>query len=337
MRVWLGVLSVFAVFAAWRLYEDRVFWRAAWSQRSLAPRHEPQPLSLQQIGALGDFNLDAAVIPTEQILPGGPPKDGIPALTDPIMIDAAAAEHLRPDDRVIGYVEGDAARAYPLKILNYHEIVNDRVGDRPVAITYCPLCDSAAVFDRRTPLGEREFGVSGLLYNSNVLMYDREGSPESLWSQLLTQGVTGPAAAKSLQPLPLELTTWADWLSRHPQTRVLSADTGHVRMYDRNPYAGYFSQPQLMSPAAPLSDRLPAKTRVLGVWTENSARAYPLTAFDPSRARLEDEVDRRRLVLEYNPAADSLRVVQADSDVHWIYSFWFAWHAFRPHTDVFER
>lgn len=323
----------------WQMHLRREFWRSAWSQGTLLPG-EPSSTAFAQVGGrpprAAAFDLSKATVPNNEIRSGGPPKDGIPALSNPEMILARDAHYLRPQDRVIGFVEGDEARAYPLKILNYHEIVNDRVADVPVAVTYCPLCDSAAVFDRRTPLGEREFGVSGFLYNSNVLMYDRGGRPESLWSQVKTEGVSGPAAKKPLAVLPVELTTWQDWQARYPRTKVLSPETGHQRDYNRNPYAGYFGRPQLMFPARPTSGRLATKARVLGVWTDDAARAYPESAFSGQRNRAEEEIGGKKVVIEFNPESRSLRVVEADEGVRWMYSLWFAWHAFRPETTVFE-
>lgn len=283
-----------------------------------------------------EFDLGNAIVNRQEIFAGGPPKDGIPALTKPAMIQATKAKYLQPQDRVIGVVVGKEARAYPLAILNYHEIVNDTLGETPVAVTYCPLCDSVAVFDRRTPLGVREFGVSGLLYNSNVLMYDRGGKPESLWSQVKTQGISGPAVKKSLSALPVELTTWKDWLARYPQSRVMSPNTGHQRDYSRNPYAAYFQNQTLMFPAKPSSDRFPAKSRVLGVWTENATRAYPESSFSAENRSIDDELDGKELTIEYNPEAQSLRVAKADEGLQWMYSFWFTWYALHPETTVHD-
>lgn len=353
----LAALAVASLFLGWRAYSDRAFWRSAWEQSTLFPEHgeagasQNQTSDVQQRRTAGDlataqFDLSNATVPTNQIHSGGPPKDGIPALTSPKLMAAKEASYLRPTDRVIGFVAGNQARAYPLRILNYHEIVNDRVGELPVAITYCPLCDSVAAFDRRTELGVREFGVSGLLYNSNVLMYDRAsgradgGRLESLWSQLKAEGISGPGANQTLDTLPVELTTWKDWLSRYPHTKVLSLQTGHQRNYERSPYADYFSRPDLMFPAQPISDALPTKEKVLGVWTQNAARAYPLSAFSRDRTRVEDTIGGRRIVIEFlngeNADAKSLRVAQADAGVQWMYSLWFAWHAFRPETEVFR-
>lgn len=284
---------------------------------------------------LGGFDMSQANLDPREIRSGGPPKDGIPALTNPRAIAVGEADFLRPTDRVVGLVIGNQARAYPISILNYHEIVNDKLGGAPVAVTYCPLCDSAAAFDRRTDFGVREFGVSGLLYNSNVLMYDRGGTIESLWSQVLARGVSGPGVGKSLAALPLEVTTWKAWAERHPATTVVSLETGHQRDYRANPYRDYFRGNALMFPAEPASDRLGAKERVLGVWHGTTARAYPLSAFGRNQRRLTDTVDGKQLTVVYDPEAKSLRVEKADDGLQWMYSFWFAWYAMRPETTVF--
>ncbi|MGD9858243.1 MAG: DUF3179 domain-containing protein [Planctomycetaceae bacterium] len=323
------------------MYGKQEFWKDVWVYGTLFPGELPSD-SLAELAGFQPrrgpaFDLSQLTVPRTEIRSGGPPKDGIPALSEPRLISADQAAYLQPDDRVLGVIEGKDARAYPLKILNYHEIVNDDVGETPIAVTYCPLCDSAAVFDRRTPLGKRDFGVSGFLYNSNVLMYDRGGRPESLWSQVKTQGISGPAAEQSLKSVPLELTTWSDWRARHPHTQVLSPRTGHDRDYSRNPYGGYFETPQLMFPVQPLSDRLPTKQRLLGVWSGNTARAYPESAFSPERTRVEDEIDGKRIIVEFNPQTRSLRVAEAEAGIEWMYSLWFAWYAFHPKTDVFGK
>lgn len=340
VRVRRFVLLACLMLVAWRMYADRDYWVAALSQQSMQPAIDAKPnvghtLAAMQGPVPTAFDLSTISVPVAEIFAGGPPKDGIPALSAPTLIEARDAGYLHDGDRVIGVVVNAEARAYPLRILNFHEIVNDDVRNVPIAITYCPLCDSCAVFDRRTGLGRREFGVSGLLYNSNVLMYDRGSRIESLWSQVKAEGISGPALSETLKSLPLELTTWKAWRSRHPQTKVLSADTGHGRDYTRNPYAGYFTTPQLMFPARPTSDRLPTKARVLGIWSGKVARAYPETAFGRDRTRIEDSMNGRKIVIEFLPESASLRVVSADDGVHWMYSLWFAWYAMRPHTDVF--
>ena len=297
----------------------------------------PQGQSAQAVQHRGgsSFDLTGAVIPPGEIRSGGPPKDGIPALTDPRVLRPRDAGYLNDADRVAGVSLGEESRAYPLKILNYHEIVNDKLGGVAIAVTYCPLCDSVAVFDRRTDGGVREFGVSGLLYNSNVLMYDRGGRPESLWSQVAAQGVSGPGARTALKALPVDLTTWQDWKTRHPETTVLSDQTGHARNYQANPYRAYFAGRGLMFPARPTNNRLPAKSPILGVWSDGNARAYPLAAFNARNKSLEQELDGKQFKLLYDPQRKSLRVAEADDGLQWMYSFWFAWYAFRPQTDVY--
>lgn len=314
-----------------------------WSQRAefmdLAGNGFAGPKQRRTQPASQSFDLSEALIPRDEIRPGGPSKDGIASLTAPKLVAPEAATFLKSTDRVIGVTINNDSRAYPLKILEWHEAVNDRIGGVPAAVTYCPLCDSAAIFDRRTDAGEVEFGVSGLLYNSNVLFYDRaKQGIESLWSQMMARGVSGPNAGKGLKALPVELTTWADWSRRHPKTRVLSTETGHGRRYGGSAYEDYFKSPMLMFPAEPSSDRLLAKAPVLGVWTKDSFRAYPLSAFaalDKPR-ELRQELGGLSFTVKWNPEAKSLIVAKADRRLSWMYGFWFAWYAFHPDTEVFD-
>ena len=168
------------------------------------------------------FDVSDALIPITEIRHGGPGRDGIPAIDKPMFIAADKAKFLSPTDRILGLHYANRTRAYPIRIMNWHEIVNDRIGGDAVLITYCPLCGTGMAF--RIPDGGT-FGVSGLLYNSDMLLYDR--ASESLWSQLMGRAVTGPMKGERLQLIPLEHTTWSDWRTRHSDTLVLSRDTGH--------------------------------------------------------------------------------------------------------------
>jgi hypothetical protein len=188
-------------------------------------------------GPTNGFDLSNSILPVEQILHGGPPRDGIPALSDPKLIAAAEAGYLTPADRIVGIELYGQARAYPIAILNWHEIVNDEIEGQRFAVTYCPLCGTAVAFDATIDGKSTDFGVSGLLYNSDVLLYDRE--TESLWSQILSKSIAGKRVGKSLTPLPISHTSWRDWREKHPDTLVMSDDTGHFRDYQRDPYAGY--------------------------------------------------------------------------------------------------
>lgn len=286
------------------------------------------------------FDLSRAAIPRNEILSGGVPIDGIPALTRPTIEPGDQQTLVSADDRVVGVVIDGEARAYPLRVLAQHEIVNDEIAGRPVAVTYCPLCDSVAVFDRRLDGKAVEFGVSGRLYNSNVLMYDRGGTAKSLFSQLGAAAVAGPRLGAKLDTLPSELTTWSAWRRRHPQTGVLTGGGGPPRDYGLDPYAAYFATSELMFPVRNRDDRLPPKERVLGVWSGSTARAYPLRHFRDTATReqmvtLEQNLGQDRLTLTFDADSRTLRVSQASDGVRWMYSFWFAWAAFHPNSSIF--
>ena len=243
------------------------------------------------------FDLSTATIPVDEILFGGPPRDGIPSIDAPQFINAQAAD-LQDDDLVLGLEIGGDARAYPINILNWHEVVNDKFGELAVAITYCPLCGSGVVFDASIGDNVLQFGVSGLLYNSDVLLYDRQ--TESLWSQLLRRGVSGEYAKTEMRVLPAQHTTWGAWRKMHPQSRVLSPQTGFSRDYNQNPYSDYAQSKRLYFPIKPRGDSLKAqgesameeegaaddlhpKEWVLGVLANGAAKAYPFLELQKKR------------------------------------------------------
>ena len=189
-------------------------------------------VSLLPAMTMNGFDLDQPLVAEDQIQRGGPPRDGIPSIDAPNFIDAADADFLKADDRVLGLVINKEARAYPLSILNWHEIVNDKFAGQAVIISFCPLCGTGMAFEPEPPVSE--FGVSGLLYNSDVLLYDRETG--SLWSQIMAKAINGPLKGKILKQIPLTHTSWQDWKTKHPDSRVLSKDTGYKRVYSKSPY-----------------------------------------------------------------------------------------------------
>ncbi len=322
-------------------------WRQAtaakWSFFQASDRSSMQ--ALRRGGSLSrsssprlNFDMTGARVPVDRILRGGPPKDGIPALTDAKFVAASEALYLSPGDRVIGIAIGGEAKAYPLKILDHHEAVNDRLAGKLFAVTYCPLCDSSAVFDRMVDDQEYEFGISGLLFNSNVLLYDRAADgKESLWSQMASASVAGSKSGQSLRRLPLEVTTWADWSARYAETLVLSEATGHVRSYKSRAYQSYFASSRLMFPVEPLDERLPAKTPMLCVASSKSQRAYSVEGFaEGQEGRIEDQLDGHKLTLVYDPQHETLRVDEAEEGLQWMYAYWFAWAAFYPETEIYQ-
>lgn len=291
------------------------------------------------------FNLSPSLIPRGEIRSGGPGKDGIPALEDPVLVQPAEADYLTHDDLVIGLDVEGVSRAYPLRILVWHEIANDVVGGRAVAVTYCPLCQSALVFDRKVGGEKRTFGVSGKLYNSNVLMYDRQAhaSQESLWSQGEMRAVTGPAARQglTLKLLPAELTGWGDWLTRHPETTVLSVDTGHERPYRNTAYASYFATDQLMFP---VNTRTKAPKGVGNkdlfalVYAESASRAYAVRDVKAAGGALVDQLGDRHLRLVYVADGNSVRIETTDDGPMpaVAYMFWFALSALQPDVEIYQ-
>jgi hypothetical protein len=283
-----------------------------------------------------EFNLDNLTIPRRAIARGGPPKDGIPSLTDPEVVPIDAADHLRDDDRVIGVSLGGQGRAYPVRALTYHEVVNDEVGGVPVAVVYCPLCDSVTVADRRLEGRTYTFGVSGLLFNSNILLYDR--TDDALWSQLDFGAVSGPNAGTSLRHLPWELTTLAEWRRAHPDSKVMTFNTGYERPYDRTVYGDYLESDRLMFPVSRQDARLYGKTRVVGVRLGDTVRAYPADEMRKAADGLvRDTIGGEHIVLRADPDTGSVRIVEAPPAAQVAHTFWFAWASFHPETEIYGQ
>ena len=278
------------------------------------------------------FVLSPASIPTEEILSGGPARDGIPALVDPKVVPAGEAPW-RDDQIVMGVSRNGESRAYPIALLNWHELVNDKLGGEPILVSYCPLCGTGLVFDRNVGGEVRTFGVSGLLYQSDLLLYDRES--ESLWSQVLSTAVTGSAQGTRLRLLRSSQLRWGDWKERHPETTVLSLDTGHSRDYARSPYADYAHSERIYFPV-PLDRRYHPKMPTLGVRrVGGSARAYPAVEVVNAGGRVEDRLDGRRVVVSYDPESQVFDA-EAPPELEVIEAYWFAWAAFHPETSVFS-
>jgi hypothetical protein len=216
------------------------------------------------------------IISTEDLLSGGPPRDGIPSLDDPQFVSPdTAVAWLAGNEPVIAVEINGDARAYPLQILTWHEIVNDTVGDVPLIVTFCPLCNSAIVFQRTLDGEPVAFGTSGLLRNSDLVMYDRK--TETLWQQFTGEGLIGELAGYQLTFLPSAIISFDNFRDAHPDGLILSRETGFGRNYGRNPYAGYDTlgnNPFLFD--GELDERLPAVARVVTVSLPDIDVAYPL-------------------------------------------------------------
>ncbi|BDZ64542.1 DUF3179 domain-containing protein [Agromyces mangrovi Wang et al. 2018] len=228
----------------------------------------PEALVAGMPSALDDLrhpSFPEPLIDVDDILSGGPPPDGIPAIDDPMFDRASEVDWLEPTEAVLSLTVGGETRGYPIQIMTWHEIVNDVVGGVPVAVTYCPLCNSGVAFEREVDGRELTFGTSGLLYADNLVMYDRQ--TESLWPQLTGIASVGALTGTELTAIPMGAVGWADFLEAEPDALVLNRDTGHSRSYGTNPYIGYDDPSTL--PIFPLPEptdaRLTAKTRVVGI------------------------------------------------------------------------
>ncbi len=281
------------------------------------------------------FDLSAASIPADEIHLGGPPRDGIPAIDHPLFVSPEQDVSLDGRAPVLGLELNGEARAYPVAIMNWHEIVNDQIAGRPVSVTFCPLCGSGIAFTAEVGGLALEFGVSGLLYNSDMLLYDRQ--TESLWSQLMGQAVSGALKGTRLSSIPLEHTSWADWRSRHPDTLVLSRETGYRRDYDRDPYAGYESKKGLYFPVAKRDPRYHPKERVLGLELDGKFKAYPFAELSQTNGEVRDKLAGRDILIRFDSTHRSARAFDATGKpLSAVTSFWFAWYAFHPETRVFQ-
>lgn len=304
--------------------------------------------------------------------PGG--KDCIPSVDDPQFQSADSARWLRPNDTVIGVEIDGETKAYPLRILNVHEIVNDDLAGRPIAVTYCPLCRSGLVFSRQAAGTELEFGVSGQLHKANLVMYDRQTA--TYWSQVEGRAIVGPLVPTTLSPIPSSITTWRQWRQAHEDTRVLSRDTGvyPAETYETNPYAGYQNNSRVGPGVERVDDRLPPKEVVHGVTVGESAKAYPeevVTDRDVVNDEvggvpvvvIEDQRDGGVDVFVRRVGDETLAFSLSDDALvdgegnRWSFDgeaqagphrveqlerlsshgfFWFAWSSFHPETDVYR-
>ncbi len=240
----------------------------------------PSGLSAARGGAVD--GLPEPLVPLTELRSGGPPPDGIPPIDDPKFIPVAGVDFLADNEPVMAVDVGGDVRAYPVQILIWHEIVNDTVGGVPLAVTYCPLCNSAVAYDRRVDGRVMSFGTSGLLWNSALVMYDRQ--TETLWSHFNGEAIVGILTGTELETFPVATVPWGVWRDAHPDGLVLSRDTGFDRDYGSNPYPGYddiTSQPFLFE--GEVDGRFTAMTRVVGIEGATDALAVPLVVLREQR------------------------------------------------------
>lgn len=286
-------------------------------------------------------------VPLEEILSGGPARDGIPPIDNPKFVTIAQADtYVGDEEPGIAVSLNGTHRFYPYQILVWHEIVNDTIpapsdvageGKR-VLVTYCPLCLSGIVFDPVVD-GERvEFGTSGKLWNSNLVMYDRKTG--SLWSQVLGEAIVGEMTGVKLTVLPSDILRYAEFKRLHPDGQVLSRDTGIARRYGEDPYGNYYSTPQVWFPVNARDDRLGPKEFVLGISTNGSAKAYSTEAVKRV-GQVEDRFAGKTIVARYEHDVGAVRLYEKTAEgnlerINPIASYWFAWVAAHPKTELYQ-
>ncbi len=287
-------------------------------------------------GSSGQPSVDGDwLIPDNLVFDGGPGRDGIPALSNPKMTTASQATYLTAGDLVIGVKIGEAVQAYPHDILDWHEIINDQILGTAFSITYCPLTGSGIGWNSTVTGEPTTFGVSGLLYNTNLIPYDRKTG--SNWSQMRLQCVNGPLIGQYAELIRVIETSWETWQEMYPHTAVVSTVTGYSRNYGTYPYGDYrTNDARLLFPITNDDSRLPRKDRVLGVILGGATRVYPMNRFPGDVVTINDTVGgvpvviagsgaknfavayERGLgdgtVLEFEPVQDALPIVMRAQD-----------------------
>ena len=254
-----------------------------------------------------------------EITSGGPPRDGIPPIDRPQVVSTTDADAWLKDNEPVVMVEiGDQARAYPLQILIWHEIANDVLGETPIAVTFCPLCNTAIAFDRRVDgVGTLRFGTTGNLRHSDLVMWSDDPG-ETWWQQVTGEAIVGSLAGTRLIAVPAQVIAFADFKAAYPAGQVISQETGHARSYGRNPYVGYddiSSSPFLFS--GPTDTRLPPMERVVAAELNGEAVAYPFRDLLRVRAVNDTLGGRPIAVLHQGGTASALDsgVIPASRDV----------------------
>lgn len=241
-------------------------------------------------------------IPVDQVLDGGPGKDGIPSIDNPIFELTGDNTDTIGDMLVIGVRYDGETKAYPHDILNWHEIVNDGDVDAPFTVHYCPLTGSAMAWEGRPADGNPTFGVSGLLYNSNLILYDRE--TDSHWSQMLGQSVEGQRRGATPDGIQVVETTMATWRAMFPDSKIMTRNTGHNRNYDVSPYGNYTTNRSLLFPVTSTDNRLHIKHRVIGIRSNSDSKAYQIDGFGSSTQTINEQFGNQPIVVVGNSSAN---------------------------------
>lgn len=275
------------------------------------------------------------LIHPDKLMDGGPPKDGIPSIDNPKFVSMEDARSWIQDDELVLAIEYKGIkRAYPLQIMVWHEIVNDFIADDPVLITYCPLCGSGIAYLRTVDGKEAEFGTTGQLYNSNLVMYDR--LTDTYWTQIDGKAIIGPLTGMELEEISIDTVVWRDYSKVHDDAMVLSWDTGYERNYGTDPYGSYYENSFLVFPVDDTDDSVHPKTVVFGIEVENIYKAYREEGVIEA-GKIEDTIGNTTILITRDEAG-IVEITDLDSGEEIVKErdFWFAWYAFHPDTLLYE-
>lgn len=278
-------------------------------------------------------------VPLNEILGGGPAKDGIPSIDNPKFVSIVdASKFLNDSEPGIALDINGTARFYPFQILVWHEIVNDTINGQRVLVTYCPLCLSGIVFDPLVQDERVEFGTSGKLWNSNLVMYDRK--TDSLWSQILGEAIVGELTGTQLKVLSSDMVRFGEFKKQYPQGTVLSRDTGTTRFYGQDPYGDYYTTPGTYFPVGKKDDRLGDKDFVLGIVINGKAKAYWPEAVKKA-GEITDQFEGKTILAKYEKDIDAVRLFEKKADgtverINPFGAFWFSWAAAHPETELLK-
>jgi len=279
------------------------------------------------------FSLAGAVVPADEIIDGGPGRDGIHSVDAPEFAPVSEATWVADDTPVLGVEIDGASAVYPVHLLEYHQIVNDTLGGVPIAVTYGPLTGTPRVFRRRVEGTVLEFGVSGLLYNAGFLMYDRQ--TESLWSQFEGRALAGPLAGKVLTRVRVHQEPVAAWVARHEGTKVLARPELKKIDYRYSPYKAYWTEDRIPFPVKARDERFHAKEVVLGLEAGGAARAYLGSIVTAAGGRVHDTFAGHEIDILYDTNL-GLFAWELPEDIDVTESYWFAWKAFHPDTQIWR-
>ena len=367
LMVFLGIVTIFML-GCTGITPDQPNHTTSPSNPAIAPQGEPQMLPPPSNFVLDDFDTIQTledgtkyIIHPSEILSGGPPKDGIPSIDNPLFNSVQEAnEWLNDDDLILGLNHNGVVKAYPHRILNWHEIVNDKVGKDLVLITYCPLCRTGIAFNPVVNGKQVEFGTSGKLFNSELVMYDR--LTDSYWPQTLGKAVIGPATGQVLEKIPLDTVEWGNWKKTHPDTLVLSKKTGKLRNYDSSPYE-YFQTSDEVGFGLTFTDtRLKPKVIVYGIALNDKAKAYSEDVVNSVKL-INDELGSTKIIVVWDNDLETVKMFKTNDltfslkdqsiidnknnvwtvndmkdkleEIPTFGHFWFSWTSFYPDTELY--